>query len=250
MMNNQISSNKVLLVLLFFALIVPCFSQTEDYKYLKKVDWIFSDKDFEILINEEAIEIPKQIEQPKDKAYEIKVVSPDRTEKHLSKISYQASTEKDKFLIRKAEALYPKDLEIVRFQPVANDESPYWWSNSGDEFRIARIVSTRAIQYYQKLSQALREKTKFEISKYDFYEMNQTDFGYSATIKHYDIYKTDDEEFKNVDVADLKLEWQQKCFSGCHINFSRRKIVVFNISAKPIAMFLGDEKYSILVVDE
>ena len=219
----------VLAVFLLFS-VVLCYAQPESTNNFRKVSWVFSEKDFNTKIREERIK-----------------------GNHASEIIRQASSEREKLLIRKAEALYPheSDLEVKKlynseYDPnefdkdayvsghkPAIEEKPFWSANSFDGVKIARVISTRALNYYQELSSAFRNKKNITSIK-----MSKTSLNYLATIQNYDKYEIAGEKFENINLVILKLGWSQYCGNLCAMGFDQRKLVVFNKSDEPIAMFI------------
>ena len=198
---------------ILFLLVSSCLAQTGDQKNLKKVAWIFSEKDFNLKIDEEKI----------------------AKGNHKSEISRQASTEPNKLLIKKAEALYPENSDSSKngnYKPI-DEENPYWSASTFDGIKIASVISTRAIQYYKEISQEFRDGKKVtEIN------MSATDFSYNAEVQHYDKYEIADEKFSDVSVVKLKIEWSQYCGSLCAMGYNIGKTVVFSKDGEPIAVYI------------
>lgn len=208
-------------LVLFSALF--CHSQSLNYN-LKKVDWTFSESDFKLDLKEEKID---------QGSYKINIVrkSPNETER---------------LLIRKAEALYPKENLVEKpksttaaekkvFSPTV-EEAPFWSLKSFDGVKIAAIVSTRSINYYLELSSAYRNNQKPTAI-----EMSKTAFSYSAVVVHYDKYDFRRENFENVNVVFLKMKWSQYCGGLCAMGFTREKFVVFDKNNEPLAVFTDME---------
>lgn len=241
-MNKFLYSNKSLLLILFFASILTCQAQSETKTDLRKVNWVFYQKAFDIAIKEEKIpkEVKKEseIERPKDKAYEVIYKPPaEKTleERHSSTVTRIASNEKERLLIRKAEALYPNEFSSAEaFAKLASTlKNPYWVYDSFDGVNIPKTVTTEAIQYYQKLSQDFRDNKK--VTNINMLETNLT---YTGSVKHYEHYTINNEQFNDIDVASLELGWYQSCGMLCSMGFVRNKVVIFNNIGEPVAVFV------------
>ena len=208
---------KLLASISFLLLFIsPCLAQPAEMQGLSKISWIFSENDFNSEIKDESIKKGK---------YTVEIVR-------------QFSNENERALIRKAEALYPKESELnpIEVNPSYNpsdEDKPYWSRVSFGGVKVTRIVSTRAILYYQGVSAALRNKQKVTEAK-----MASTDLSYTATVQHYDEYEAQGNKLKNVDIVILKLGWSQNCGSSCGMTIKRRKIVIFNSNSEPLALFI------------
>ena len=212
------------LLILFLCSVFLCFAQNKAPRF-EKVDWIFSEQDFNLNIQEAQV-----------------TKGP-----HTFEISRKFSTDAERALIKKAEALYPKENAPKKLLPAINsgeykkgtfspekEESPFWSTGSFDGVKIAGIIATRTIRYYQDLSAAFRDN-----KKPTSIEMSETSFTYSAHVEHFDKYEIAAEKFENANVVFMKISWSQFCGGLCAMGFEREKIVVFDNNGNPAAMFLN-----------
>jgi len=208
---------KLFLSFIFSLMIVsPCLAQLSPTQGLSKIPWVFSESDFNIELKEESV----------------------KKGKYTVEIDRSSSNEKENVLIRKAEALYPKESEMnpIEINPDYNppgEQKPYWSNAAFGGVKVSRVISTRAILYYQEISAALRNKQNVTQAK-----MNSSDLRYTATIQHYDEYEVAGQKLRNVDVVVLRLGWSQNCGSQCGMSVNRRKVVIFDAKAEPVALFI------------
>lgn len=212
-------------VLLFSALF--CSAQSIYYN-VKKVDWAFSESDFNLNLSEEKIDVGS----------------------HKFQFSRQTANETELLLIRKAEALYPKETTPENtgtvnksgkvFEPEI-ETPPVWSTRPFDGVKIAKLISTRAIDYYRQLSSAYRNKhnpTRIQ--------MKETDFRYWANVVHFDKYDIKREIFKDVYVVFMKMKWSQYCGGLCAMAFTREKFVIFDKNNEPVAMFIDTDQGAVV----
>ncbi|MEP6902003.1 MAG: hypothetical protein ABJA66_09645 [Actinomycetota bacterium] len=213
-----------ILLILFLFSVFYCFAQVKENEY-KKVDWMFSDKDFSLNIKE--VQIKKG--------------------NHTFETSRRSSDKTKSLLIKKAEALYPKEIEQQNLPPTINkdlyekdvfsptvEEKPFWSTSSFNDVKIAGVISTRAISFYQDLLVAFRNNKKPTSIK-----MSRTSFSYSASVKHFNNYEIANEKYENVNIVFMKLNWLQYCGNLCAMGFGREEIVVFDKNNNPVAMFFN-----------
>lgn len=169
---------------------------------------------------------------------------------HTVEVVRQFNGEKEDALLRKAEAVYPSVDSMVakvaggpaffaQYAPLENE--PLWWNSAHSGIRETYVVTARAVRYYYDLSQELRRDHTF-VSNFrqepTSFRMDRTSLKYVALISHYEQYARGQENFRDVYVAELNLEWSQTCGGLCGAGYKRNKVVVFGATGNVLRMFL------------
>src|SRR5262249_46403073 len=145
-------------------------------------------------------------------------------------------------MLKMAEAVYwgpGKVIEQVTRNPVywaknlPAEGEPIWGATGNDNVEVPNVVTARAVRYYFDLSRSLRINPMHK-----GFHIDQTNFSYSAGIKHYDVYAHAEKKFKDVYVADLNIDWGHSCGGLCGMWFKRNKVVVFDAKGNVLDMFL------------
>lgn len=182
-----------------------------------------------------------------------------KKDSHSFSIERKFNGEKQEELIRIAEAIYPQVTGEEKHDFDPNKESeyeadrrkeggyvkpieskPYWSSSNFDGVKISKIISQRSIAYYRDL--VLRYRTSQPVP----YRMNSTELTYIATVNSFGSTQVAGKTYENVSVVTLKIKWTQYCGSLCAGAFNTEKVVVFDRSGKPIALFIPDYIWSIV----
>jgi hypothetical protein len=183
--------------------------------------WLVSEPDL-------SLEIPQVTE--KEGAYKIEL---DR--------SFNGAAEEA--LLKKAEAVYQSPIKMIDTllrdprwlaDNLPKDNEPLWWVGGNDNVRLTTVVTARAVLHYYDLSRELRR----DPAAVPGFPMNQTSLKYHATIKHCEKYSRGENNFNDVYVADLNLEWSHSCVGLCGMAFERNKIVILSSNGRVLAMYL------------
>jgi hypothetical protein len=146
-------------------------------------------------------------------------------------------------MLTKAEAVYSGPSQMVGkvFRSIGYwaslqqpEMAPIWGERGNDDIQQTEVVTARAVRYYYDLTLAVRQNLHLPSG----FTAVHTNLKYDASIKHYDTYAHSKEQFENVYVADLNLEWGFTCGGLCGMGFTRNKLVVLNSQGEVIAMYL------------
>lgn len=160
-------------------------------------------------------------------------------------ISRQSHSLIEAEMLQKAEAVYPDLGGLIEKATrnsnqfascIAEDDPPLWWAGCSDNVRDDHVVTASAVRYYYDLSIGLRQNPRLVAG----FPMLDTDLKYVAAIGYYREYQHRADEFHDVYVAELSLEWGHTCGGLCGRGFKRNKIVVFDNNAHIVALFLND----------
>ena len=177
----------------------------------------------------------------------------DKEGNYKIEVSRSFSGAAEEAMLRKAEAVYPSPGKIVESflrdprwlaEDLPKDNEPLWWVDGNDNVRLTTVVTARAVRHYYDLSRELRQHP----DAVPGFPMNSTSFKYQASIKHYDRYRHAKNEFTDVYVADLNLEWSHSCGGLCGMVFTRNKVVVFSANSEVLEMYLDAPVNSTLTV--
>lgn len=152
--------------------------------------------------------------------------------------------EREEAMLRRAEAVYPGVDSMVakvagspaffaQFAPLGNE--PLWWDSAHSGIREAYVVTSRAVRYYYDLSQELRTDPQRVLPGWGRW---QTSLKYVATIDYHNQYERGRENFRDVYVGELNLQWSQVCGGLCGAGYKRSKVVVLDQRGNVVAMFL------------
>lgn len=144
-------------------------------------------------------------------------------------------------LLKIAEATYPPRDSVLAAIPRAHfklgaapDETYLWWSSSFDGVRIPYAITADAVQYYLDLTESFR---RGDFSQSHGIRMDSSRFRYTATIEKRPEFQREGRSFRDVYVAELKLQWSDDCGSLCDLWIDKDRIVVLNPAGVVLAVF-------------
>ena len=155
--------------------------------------------------------------------------------------SFNGSNEEE--MLRKAEAVYssPANMiaDVFRYLSYFADKAPegmapIWGMPGNDNIQSTDVVTARAVRYYYDLSLAAKANPHLSTG----FDAVLTGLKYNGVIKHFDRYSHREDNFENVYVADLTLEWSFNCGGLCGMGFTRNKLVVLDANGSVIAVYL------------
>jgi hypothetical protein len=158
-------------------------------------------------------------------------------------ISRSFGDPKEEAILRTAEAVYSGPAKMVEevFRSLSywaneplDEMAPIWGMRGNDEIQSTEIVTARAVRYYYDLTRTVRQNPHLPSG----FDAVNTNLKYVGAIKHFDRYSHKKDNFENVYVADLTLEWGFVCGGLCGMGFTRNKLVVLDSRGEVIAMYL------------
>lgn len=163
--------------------------------------------------------------------------------KHVERI---ASNEIEAALIDSAEAVYPPRDSVVAAVPdiyritIPAENHWYWWHFDG--VLIPYAITAEAVEYYSRLIDDLKIGIGMTF-------LRQADLRYVAEVRFHERYTfagTENgygdqslyDDYENVYVVAMSLEWNQRCGMECGMNIRHKRLVVFDAEGNLIRVHL------------
>ncbi len=146
-------------------------------------------------------------------------------------------------LIETAETVYPPRQDVIQAAGTWTEVpvSGYWYYNSFDGVYIPYAITSDAINYYSGLIEQFNQEPEGNF-------FLTADFRHQATVSFKENYQSPalnslgepliPQEYENVYVVEMKLEWEQYCGSLCAMWIDKERIVIFNKSGGLLDIFL------------
>jgi hypothetical protein len=158
-------------------------------------------------------------------------------------ISRTFSDSNEEQMLRKAEAVYSSPSKMIAdvlgslnywASKPSEEMAPIWGMTGNDNIQSTNVVTARAVRYYYDLWLAAKSNPRLP-TEFDALSIG---LKYEGLIKHFDRYSHSGDNFENVFVADLTLQWGFTCGSLCGMGFTRNKLVVLDAYGNVVAMYL------------